>query len=336
MRAIALREHGGPEVLQLEELPVPVPGRHQLLVEVHATSVNPVDAKVRRGGIAPRPKPLVLGYDASGVVRACGPDVRGFSEGDLVFGCPSLVGPGANAEYALLDARAAARKPATLDHATAACLPLVSLTAWESLHERARIRAGQTVLIQAGAGGVGHIAVQLARLHGCRVITTAGRPESLAFCRQVLGGDEVIDYSSTDFVARARELTGGRGVDLMLDTVGEETFRRGIDCVAPGGQIVTILPSTPGDRAQVLLFRGITVHYEFMGVAVANELAPERQGQILDSVARLVDAGLLRPHVSARFALEQVAEAHRLIETARTIGKIAIEVVSPTAGLTGR
>src|SRR3569832_1180197 len=118
--------------------------------------------------------PIVLGFDGSGVVRAVGPDVQAFNEGDLVFGCPSLVGFGAFAEYALLDARAAAKKPATLDHTTAACVPLVALTAWESLHERARIRAGQTVLIQAGAGGVGHLAVQLARLHGCRVITTAG------------------------------------------------------------------------------------------------------------------------------------------------------------------
>src|SRR6266700_5714966 len=111
MRAIVLREHGGPEVLHPEELPRPIPGRHQLLVQVHATSVNPVDTKVRRGGVAKRPMPVVLGYDASGVVRACGPDVEGWSEGDLAFGCPHLFGPGADAEYVLLDARAAARAP---------------------------------------------------------------------------------------------------------------------------------------------------------------------------------------------------------------------------------
>ncbi len=321
-----LNGHGGPELLQLDELPVPVPGRHQLLVEVHATSVNPVDSKIRRGGAVPRAMPIILGFDASGVVKGCGPDVSGWREGDLVFGCPSLVGPGANAEYVLLDARAAAKKPASLDHTAAAALPLVGLTAWEALHDRARLQAGQTVLIHAGAGGVGHIAVQLARLTGCRVITTAGRPESIAFCRDVLGADEVIDYTATDFAARARELSGGRGLDVVLDTVGDDTFRRSIDCVAPGGQLMTILPSTPGDRAQVLLFRSITVHYEFMGARVANDLDPGRQGAILSSLANLADRGLVRPHVSAVFALDRLADAHRQIDTAHTIGKIAVAV----------
>ncbi len=326
MRAMLLNGHGGPELFQFDELPVPVPGRHQLLVEVHATSVNPVDSKIRRGGSAPRAMPLILGFDVSGVVKACGPDVAGWREGDLVFGCPSLIGPGANAEYVLLDARAAARKPASVDHTAAATLPLVGLTAWEALHERARLRAGQTVLIHAGAGGVGHIAVQLARLSGCRVITTAGRPESIAFCRDVLRADEVIDYRTTDFAARVRELSGGRGLDVVLDTVGDDTFRRSIDCVAPGGQLVTILPSTPGDAAQVLLFRSITVHYEFMGARVANDLEPGRQGAILASLANLVDRGLVRPHVSAVFGLDRLADAHRQIDTARTVGKIAVVV----------
>jgi NADPH:quinone reductase len=328
MRAIVLREHGGPEVLRLEEMPVPTPGRRQLLVQVHATSVNPVDTKVRRGGGARREMPIVLGFDVSGIVRACGPDVEGWREGDPVFGCPNLFGPGANAEYVLLDARAAAPKPSTVDHATAACLPLVGLTAWEALHDRARIQPGQTVLVHGGAGGVGHVAAQLVRLHGCRVITTAGRPDSIAFCRDVLGCDELIDYENTDFVTRVRELTAGRGADVVLDTVGDETFRRSIDCVAPGGQLVTILPATPGDRAPTLLYRSITVHYEFMGTRVANDLDPGRQGAILTSIARLVDRGLLHVHVGGRYALEEVANAHRQIETGRTIGKLAVMVTT--------
>jgi NADPH2:quinone reductase len=316
-------------VLHPEELPRPVPGRHQLLVEVHATSVNPVDTKVRRGGGAQRAMPIVLGYDASGVVAALGHDVEGWNEGDTVFGCPNLFAAGANAEYVLLDARAAARAPSTIDHVAAACLPLVSLTAWEALHDRARIQPGQTVLIHAGAGGVGHVAIQIARLTGCRVITTAGRGESIAFCRDVLGADEVIDYASSDFVARVSDLTGGRGADVVLDAVGDETFRRSIECVAPGGQLVTILPSTPGDRAPLLLYRSITVHYEFMGTRVANDLDPAHQGAILTSIARLVDRGLLRPHVSARYPLERVADAHREIELGRTIGKISVAVTAP-------
>ncbi len=325
MRAVTIREIGGPEVLKLEELPVPVPGKHQLLVAVHATSVNPVDSKIR-GRIGARTLPVVLGYDTSGVVTACGPDVTGWNVGDDVFGCPNLFGPGANAEYVLLDARASARKPASVDHATAAALPLVALTAWEALHERARIQPGQTVLIHAGAGGVGHIAIQLAHLHGCRVLTTAGRPESIAFCRDVVRADEVIDYRRVEFDARVRELTGGRGADVVFDTVGGETFQRSIKSVAPGGQLVTILPSNPGELAGELLYRSITVHYEFMGTRVAYDVEPARQGAILTAIARLVDRGLLRVHVGNRLPLAEVAEGHRLIDTERTIGKIAIVV----------
>lgn len=312
--------------MRAEECPEPKPGEHDLLIEVHATSVNPVDVKVRENRRGARQMPLVLGYDASGVVVACGERVTGWKPGDAVYGCPNLFGQGANAEFALLDARAAAPKPESVDHATAAVLPLVSLTAWEALHERARIEAGQDVLIHAGAGGVGHIAVQLARLHGCRVITTAGRPETIAFCRETLHADEVIDYASQDFVEQVKARTGGAGVPVVFDTVGDETFRRSIDCVQPGGQIVTILGSDPGDRGGTLLYRSITVHYEFMGARVAYGQSPERQGGILRSIARLVDRGLLRPHVSRTFPLAQVADGHRHVETGRTIGKVSITV----------
>lgn len=326
MRAILIRQLGGPEVLQLADYPTPEPKAHELLVAVHATSVNPVDTKIRQG-TRPRELPLILGYDVSGAVVRCGAQVQGWQPGDEVFGCPNLFGHGANAEFALLDARAAARKPTTIDHATAACLPLVSLTAYEALHERGRIESGQTVLIHAGAGGVGHIAVQLAQLHGCRVITTAGRPESIAFCRDELHADEVIDYRQTDFVARIKELSGGQGLPVVFDTVGGETFKRSIECVAPCGQLVTITASDPGAAAPSLLYKSITVHYEFMGARVAYQRQPEKQAQILAAIARWVDSGQLRVHVSRVLPLEQVAEGHRLIETGRTIGKIAIKIL---------
>ncbi|MDB4988205.1 MAG: zinc-binding dehydrogenase [Myxococcaceae bacterium] len=313
-------------MLRLEELPVPEPGEHDLLVEVHATSVNPVDAKVRRTQGAARTFPIVLGYDVSGVIVGMGPRVRNFRLGDAVFGCPNLFGPGANAEFVLLDARAAAKKPASIDHASAAALPLVALTAWESLHERARIEPGQHILIHAGAGGVGHIAVQLAHLHGCKVITTAGRPETIAFCRDILGCDVVIDHQREDFVDRVLALTEQRGLPVAFDTVGGDVFERTIACVAPGGQLVTILASSPGERAPLLLYRSITVHYEFMGARVAYDIDPSRQGRILSGIAALVDRSLLAPHVSNRFPLEQVAEAHRCIETGRTIGKNVVLV----------
>ena len=174
MRAMVIREHGGPDVLQLEEIPTPELRDTDVLVEVHATSVNPVDTKVRQrsGG---RELPLTLGYDVSGVVVRCGPRAQLWQPGDEIFATANLFRNGANAEFVALDGRSAARKPGSVDHVTAAVLPLVSQTAWEALHLRARIQPGQTVLIHAGAGGVGHIAVQLAKLHGCRVITTPAR-----------------------------------------------------------------------------------------------------------------------------------------------------------------
>lgn len=325
MRAVIVNQVGPPEVLQMGELPLPTPGPHDLLVEVHATSVNPVDSKIRLG-TRPRALPLVLGYDVSGVVVACGSAVKNWQAGELVYGCPNVMRHGANAEFALLDARAAARKPTSIDHLYAACLPLVSLTAYEALHERARIKPGQWVLIHAGAGGVGHIAVQLAKLHGCRVITTAGRPESLTFCRNELQADEVIDYRSSDFVARAMELTQGAGVPVAFDTVGSDTFKRSIECVAPCGNLVTITASDPGSATPLLLYKSITVHYEFMGARVAYDREPERQGAILSGIAQLVDSGVLRVHVSRQWSLDTLVAAHHEIETGRTIGKMAVRV----------
>jgi NADPH2:quinone reductase len=329
MRAVVIHEYGGLEVLKLEERPEPEVRDTDILVEVNATSVNPVDTKVRQNSSAQRTLPLILGFDVSGVVVRCGSRVTQWKVGDEVFAAPNLFRNGANAEYVALDARSAARRPVRVDHATAASLPLVSQTAWEALHLRARIQPGQTVLIHAGAGGVGHIAVQLARLHGCRVITTAGRSESIAFCRDVLHADEVIDYRSDDVVKRIRDLTAGRGVPVVIDTVGGEAFVQSLDCAAINGQIVTILGSNTGDRGRGLLYRNVSIHYEFMGVPTAHELEPERPGNILSSISNLVDSGLLRPHVSHRFALEDVAEGHRQVETARTVGKVAILVRRP-------
>lgn len=323
-----LREHGAPDVLRLEDVARPEPRDTDVLVEVHATSVNPVDTKVRARASVPREFPVVLGYDVSGVVVSCGARATQWQPGDEIFAAPNLFRPGANAELVALDARSAARKPASLDHAGAASLPLVSQTAWEALHLRARIRPGEAVLIHAGAGGVGHIAVQLAKLHGCRVITTAGRPESLAFCRDVLRADEVIDYRTTDVVEAVKSLTDGRGVPVAFDTVGGDVFVQCLDCVAVNGHVVTILGGSTDlkQRGQALLYRNVTISYEFMGIPTAYEIEPERPGQILATIARLVDSGALRPEIRHRFPLERLADAHRQVETGHTIGKVAVLV----------
>ncbi len=325
MRAFIVPQLGSAEVMQFGEVPKPVPGEYDLLVEVHATSVNPVDAKIR-SGTRPRTLPLVLGFDVSGVITAMGAQVKGFKIGDAVYGSPNLFGLGANAEYVLLDARAAAHKPRSLDHLHAACLPLVSLTAHEALYERAHIQPGQTLLIHAGAGGVGHIAVQLAKLHGCKVITTAGRDESIAFCRDTLHADVVINYRNEDFVERIKELTSGQGVAVAFDTVGGDTFRKSIDCISPCGQLVTITAGETGAAAPAFLYKSVTVHYEFMGARVAYNQQPEKQGAILAGIANLVDNKLINVHVSKAWKFEELVEAHRAIETGRTIGKMAVVV----------
>ena len=328
MRAMVQREHGAPDVLHLEDLPEPVLRDTDVLVEVHATSVNPVDTKVRARATVPREWPLLLGYDVSGVVVRCGPRVTQWKPGDEIFAAPNLFRPGANAEYVALDARSAARTPATLDHATAAVLPLVSQTAWEALHLRARIEPGQTVLIHAGAGGVGHVAVQLAKLHGCRVITTASREESLAFCRDVLRADQVIDYRRQDVVQEVQKLTAGKGVPVALDTVGGDVFVQCLDCVGVNGHVVTILGGSTDlkQRGQALLYRNVTISYEFMGIPTAHEIEPHRPGEILAVIAKLADSGALRPEVRHRFPLERLADAHRQVETGRTVGKVAVIV----------
>jgi NADPH2:quinone reductase len=326
MRAVALNAHGGPEVLTACEMPEPELRPHDVLVEVHATSVNPVDTKIRQGSPVPRAFPLVLGYDVSGVVVRCGAAVSAWATGDEVFATANLFRNGANAAYVAIDARSAARKPAKVDHATAAALPLVSQTAWESLHLRARVRRGDTVFVQGGAGGVGHIAVQLARLHGCRVLATAGRDASVAFCRDVLRADEVIDYRTSDVVARVNELTGGRGVPAVLDTVGGDVFLQSLDCAAVNGHAVTIVGAGTGDRGPGLLYRNVTVHYEFMGIPTAYEIEPDRPARILQEIAALVDEGRLLPHVSQQVPLERLAEAHTQVETGHTIGKVVVTV----------
>jgi NADPH2:quinone reductase len=262
----------------------------------------------------------------SGVIVRCGTAVSGWHPGDEIFAAANLFKNGANAEYVALDARSIARKPESVSHTTAAALPLVCQTAWESLHLRARIQPGETVLIHAGAGGVGHVAVQMAKLHGCRVLTTAGREESIAFCRDVLQVHEVIDYRKENVVERVKELTSGEGLPVVFNTVGQEVFLQCLDCLAVNGRLVTILGSDTGDRGRGLLYRNLTIHYEFMGVPTAHEIEPERPGSILAGVSNLVDGGLLRPHVSQELPLEEVASGHRQVETGHSVGKVVISV----------
>lgn len=326
MRAMTIPEYGPPEVLKLQDQPDPTPGDNDLLIEVHASAMNPVDYKIRSGKFrAPRELPIIPGFDCSGVVVGMGKDVTGFKEGDEVFAHPGVFRNGAHAQRVAVDCRAAAHKPATLDHAAAALLPLVTITAWEAIHTRARLHTSETILIQGGAGGVGHIAIQLARTHGCRVLTTAGRDESINLCKQ-LDADHIINYREQNVPDAVKELTDGKGVNVVLDCVGGESFAPNLECLAPEGRLATIVGVPPeADLSKLFLLHG-SLHTVFIGAAGRYNVGLERHGSILQTTAELVDAERLKPHLFKTYALKDLAEAHKQQETQRTVGKIAIAV----------
>lgn len=325
MRAMTIPEYGPPEVLKLQDVPEPTPGDNDLLIEVHASALNPVDYKIRSGKFrAPRQLPIIPGFDCSGVVVGMGAAVTGFKEGAAVYAMPSVFRNGAHAERVTVDARTAAHKPASLDHATAALLPLVTLTAWEAIHTRCRLHSGESILIQGGAGGVGHIAIQLAKAHGCRVLTTAGHDESIAMCQEL--GAEVINYKETDVPEAVRSMTDGRGCDVVFDCVGGEVFKQCLDCLAPEGRLATIVGVPAGtDLSPLFLLHG-SLHTVFVGAAGKYQTGLTRHGSILQTAAELADAGRLKPHLFKTYPLEDLAEAHKQQETQRTTGKIGIAV----------
>ncbi|MEX0745194.1 MAG: zinc-binding dehydrogenase [Phycisphaeraceae bacterium] len=326
MRAMVVPRLGEPDVLTMEEIPEPAVGERDLLVEVHATSVNPKDCHMRRHGLGNRLElPFVLGYDVSGVVRETGAAVERFRAGDAVYASPSMVRPGADAELVAVDERLAAIKPGNLDHVHAAALPLVTITAWECLHQRTHLHTGETVLIQAGGGGVGHIAIQLAKLHDCRVIATASRPASMQLCA-ALGADVVVNYAEQDVVERVFAATGGRGCPVVVDAVGGDVFTQSMRCLAPQGRLVTLLPPPENAPIHKLFSRGATLALEFMSATTLHNMRLEAHSEILQTVTELVEADKLNVHVSETFDLEHLADAHRQQETGHTAGKIAIKV----------
>ncbi|WP_437806928.1 quinone oxidoreductase family protein [Sorangium sp. So ce1078] len=327
MKAIGIHRHGDASQLAPLELPDPAPGPHQVRVRVIASSVNPADIRARSPAPGPRrierQFPLVLGYDVSGVVDAVGPGVEDLAVGDEVFGSPSLFGQGANAQLVLVDSRTVARKPAALSHEQAACLSLAGVTAWECL-ARARPAAGATVLITAGAGGVGHLMLQLARHLGLRAVATASRPGSTALCRE-LGAAVVLDHAAQDVGQACRDLTGGAGVAVAFDNAGGTALDQALDAVAPMGTVVSIVPA-PVPVADRLFMKAASLVYHVMGAASIWRLDPHAQGRALAAVAALAEQGHVRPTVAATYPVRELSQAHRAIESGRTVGKIAIRV----------
>ncbi|MEN8174118.1 MAG: zinc-binding dehydrogenase [Pseudomonadota bacterium] len=332
MKAIVMTAPGGPEVLEYRELPEPqITARDQIKVRLRAAGVNPVDTKVRAKGLFQGEPPAILGCDGAGEVVAVGDGVSAFGPGDKLWHCDGGLGGGPGgtggnyAEYRVLDARRARPMPATLDFAHAAAAPLVLITAWESLVTQCRVGPQHTVLVHAGAGGVGHVAVQLAKLHGARVIATVGSAEKAEFVRH-LGADQVINYREEDFVARTLELTGGRGADVVYDTVGPEVFRASVEATACYGNLVTLLDPGPDLELKTARTRNLGIHFTLMLAPWLLGLEEHwaRQVDILDRCAEWIDGGRLRIHVGASFPLEQAADAHRLVEAGHMQGKAVL------------
>lgn len=311
MKAARIHAYGASSEIRIEDAPLPTLNDDDVLIRVVATSVNPVDWKIRKGylkSFIPYELPLIMGWDVSGVVEKTGPAVTRFKPGDAVYSRPDIVRNGAYAEYVAVREAEIAFKPATISHVEAASLPLVSITAWESLFTTAGLAAGQRVLIHAGAGGVGSIAVQLARAKGAHVTATASAGKA-ALVRS-LGADEVIDYHSQDFSEVAREM------DVVFDTIGGDVQDKSWSVLKPGGMLVSITAKPSDDRAKA---EGKRAGYVFIGP----------NAPILTELGQMVDFSQVRPLIAAEFGLNDTAKAQDFSETGRATGKVVIYVGHP-------
>lgn len=306
MKAIRLHSFGTSDQLHLDDIPKPSPHAGEVLIRVHAASVNPVDYKIRSGEFKPGELklPLTMGRDISGVVEAVGPDVARFAVGDAVYALLDL-DHGGYAEYVTAQAEQIALKPTTLDHIHAAAVPLAALTAWQGLFDHGKLRSGERVLIHGAAGGVGQFAVQFAVARGAEVIATA-RQENRELLFD-LGADEVIDYQHEKFEDQARE------VDLVYDLVAGDTQARSWKCLKRGGRMVSTLQ--PPSKVKALLHG-----------AKGEAYMAHPSGRQLEEISHLIDGGQVRVNVEQTLALEQAARAQDHLEKDHPAGKVVLEV----------
>ncbi|MDH4233935.1 MAG: zinc-dependent alcohol dehydrogenase family protein [Gallionella sp.] len=332
MKAILMTAAGSPDMLAMFTIDKPeLASLHHLRVKLTAAGVNPLDTKLRAKPVYfPDKLPAILGCDGAGIVEKIGSAVTRFKEGDAVFFCNGGIGdePGCYAEYTTVHEDYCAASPANLGLQDSAAMPLVLITAWEALIERANLQAGQTILIHGGAGGVGHIAVQLARHLGARVAVTVSDDKKEGLM-QGLDAEKIIRYKEEEFVQDVVEWAGGKGVDVILDTVGGEVFLRSLNAARIGGKVVSLL-ATPlsAEDVQLARLRNLTLCYELMLTPQLMKLHDERirQRKILEEGAKLVEAGELGVLVSYALPLEKAAEAHRLIEKGGVSGKIILTI----------
>jgi len=307
MNSVRIHRYGGPEVLRYEKAPRPEPGTGEVLIRVHGAGVNPVDWKVREGyarDFLKHALPLVPGWDVSGVVEAAGPGATRWKPGDELFSRPDIARNGAYAEFLVVRESEAARKPQSLDHLQAAAVPLAALTAWQALFDAAGLGPGQTVLIHAAAGGVGHFAVQLAKWKGARVIGTASTGNQ-AFLR-TLGADDTIDYTTTRFEEVVRD------ADVVLDTMGGDTQQRSWKTLREGGILSTILAPPPEEAVPPEKRLG----YTFV----------QPNAEQLSEIATLIDAGKVRTVVETVLPLPEARSAQERSQAGHVRGKIVLQI----------
>jgi NADPH:quinone reductase-like Zn-dependent oxidoreductase len=311
MKAVRIHAYGDRSVLQFEDAPKPDIRPDEALVRIVAAAVNPIDWKIRQGHLkafVPYVFPLTLGWDFSGVIEALGSEVSSFAVGDAVFSRPDVRRDGSYAEYIAVRAVELARKPKTISHVEAASIPLVGITAWESIVAVGALAAGQTALIHAASGGVGSLAVQIAKWRGAHVIATTSKA-NVELVRS-LGADQVIDYRNERFAEKVKD------VDLVIDTIGGEVQASSWSVLRRDGILVSTVSVPSVERAAAL---GVRSAHILIGPDAA----------VLDQLAGLVDSGKLRTLIGGEFALRNIADAHALSETSRTVGKIVIYVGQP-------
>ena len=322
MRAVVLTHFGGPEAFELREVAVPAVAARQVRVRVHATAINPLDIQIRRGDYVQHvPLPAIIGHDVSGVVEEVGEGVSEFAAGDEVYYTPKIFGgAGSYAGQHVADVDLVGRKPTNLTHLEAASLPLVGGTVWEAFVTRARLQVGETILIHGGAGGVGTIAIQVARAIGARVLTTA-QSRNHAFLAE-LGADAAVDHSAEDYVEAVLRLTSGRGVDVVFDTIGGDTLARSPLVLVPYGRVVSIVDIAQPQNLVEAWGKNAAYHFVF---------TRQNRGK-LDALTNLVERGLVRPVIAAVLPLDRTGEAHRLLEGRGVRGKVVIDVSSEVSG----
>lgn len=310
MKTVRIHAFGGPEVMRIEAVETPQPQDDEVLIRVHAASVNPIDYKIREGGFPPvtaQQLPKILGRDIAGTIERCGAAITRWKVGDAVYAMLDGRGVGGYAEYVCLKGELCAPKPTHLSFTEAAAVPLAAITAWQGEFDHGHLTAGQHELIHGGAGGVGHFAIQFAKARGARVATTVSG-DDLDFAR-AQGADEVIDYRSGRFEQQLRD------IDLVFDLVGGETQERSWAVLREGGTLISTLKRPSEEKA-----RARRAHAESY-VAQPNSIE-------LTEIGRLIDEGRVHPHLHAVYPLEEAAEAHRTLEQGHVRGKVVLQVVA--------